>query len=352
MKNVLFWGRHGNYGPDYPRNRVIESVMRELGCGVERFLPSLSLLADVEYVLKGGERPDVIWVPCFRQRDLPAAVRYGRRQRVPVVFDPLISSYDKQVNERRKFSASSLRGRRLLAQERTLFLAADRVIADTQGHADYYHEVHGVPFDRLFVIPVGAEESLFTAHPMPMRHDGEPLELVFFGTFIGLQGVDVLAEAILQYDGPPVRWRLLGDGPLREQCRQLLQGLPNVSFEPWGPLQELPGRLVTADAILGIFGSTEKARRVIPNKVYQGLALARPVITACTPAYPLSVRADELGGFLWAESGSPGSIIAAVRRLHERRQELSSIAEAARRTYDNYFSNRVIADVLGTVLQF
>ena len=26
MKKVLIWGRYGNYGPDYPRNRVIESV--------------------------------------------------------------------------------------------------------------------------------------------------------------------------------------------------------------------------------------------------------------------------------------------------------------------------------------
>lgn len=351
MKSVLFWGRYGNYGPDYPRNRVVEAVMRELGCRVSRFLPGLSLLADVEYALRGGEKPDVIWVPCFRQRDLPAAVRYGRRAGVPVVFDPLISSYDKQVNERRKFAADSLRGRRLLAQERRLFQSADILIADTQGHADYFHEVHGVSRDRLFVIPVGAEESLFRPSALPQRAPGEPLELVFFGTFIGLQGVDVLAEAIRRYDGPPVRWRLVGEGPMLEQCKQMLQALPQVSFEPWGPLQALPGRLVTADAILGIFGSTDKARRVIPNKVYQGLALARPVITARTPAYPQVIRQGEQSGLLWAEPGDPASIVAAVKRLHERRSELPAIAEAARHTYDNHFSNRAIAYVLRTVLQ-
>ena len=75
MKSVLFWGRYGNYGPDYPRNRVVESVMSGLGCRVSRFLPSLSMLADVEYSLRGGKKPDVIWVPCFRQRDLPAGAK-------------------------------------------------------------------------------------------------------------------------------------------------------------------------------------------------------------------------------------------------------------------------------------
>ena len=45
MKKVLIWGRYGNYGPDYPRNRVIDSVLRELGCEVDRFLPTLSATA-------------------------------------------------------------------------------------------------------------------------------------------------------------------------------------------------------------------------------------------------------------------------------------------------------------------
>ena len=50
MKSVLIWGRYGNYGPDYPRNRVIESVLRELGHEVSRFLPRFSFLADWESV--------------------------------------------------------------------------------------------------------------------------------------------------------------------------------------------------------------------------------------------------------------------------------------------------------------
>lgn len=356
MKDVLIWGRHGNYGPDYPRNRVIESVLRELGCTVRRFLPALSATADLEYALRRGPRPDLVWVPCFRQRDLAAAARYARRNTLPLVFDPLISAYDKQVNEKRKFAADSPKARKLLAWESRLFNLPDWLIADTEGHADYFHATHGVPRERIRVIPVGAEEALFTPQPWPPKPADVPLELVFFGTFIGLQGVDVLSRAILQYDGPPTHWRLIGEGPMKAECERLLapltrgEGPSRVSFEGWGPLAELPGRLASADAILGIFGSSDKALRVIPNKVYQGLAIGRAVITAATPAFPAELRADEEQGLFWARPGDAGSICGAVVQLHRRRAELQALGEAARASYAAKFSNRVIAEVLRDLL--
>lgn len=352
MKKVLIWGRYGNYGPDYPRNRVIESVLRSLDCEVSRFLPALSSTADLEYALRGGARPDLIWVPCFRQRDLSAAARYARRHQLPLVFDPLISAYDKQVNEKRKFAADSAKARKLLTWESRLFKLPDWLIADTEGHADYFHVTHGVARARIRVIPVGAEEALFTRQAWPQKPVDAPLELAFFGTFIGLQGVDVLTQAILQYDGPPTHWRLIGEGPMKAECERLLAplvgtiGPSRVSFEGWGPLPELPTRLASAEAILGIFGTSDKALRVIPNKVYQGLAIGRAVITAATPAFLPQLRTDESRGLIWAQPGDPQSICKAVARLHQRRDQLPALGQAARASYEAHYSNRAIAAVL------
>jgi glycosyltransferase involved in cell wall biosynthesis len=57
-----------------------------------------------------------------------------------------------------------------------------------------------------------------------------------------------------------------------------------VKFEGWLPQHALPQRIASSDICLGIFGKTEKARRVVPHKIFQAMGMRKPVITAQTPA--------------------------------------------------------------------
>lgn len=351
---ILVWGREGNYGPDYPRNRVVFEAMRALGHEVDFFRPRLSAVADVEARLRALPVPDVVWVPCFRQRDMAAAARFARRAGVPLVFDPLISAWDKQVHERGKFAPESWRSRRLLARERAQFAGADVVVADTDGHAAFFHEQLQVPRERLVVVPVGAEEALFGVRPLRVRAAGEAPEVIFFGTFIGLHGIETVLDAIALYRGAPVRWRLLGDGPLREVCEARIAdfkaGGLDIAREGWRPLAELPARLAEGDLFLGIFGTSAKALRVIPNKVYQALALGRPVVTASTPAYPDALRADEQQGLFWCQPGDARSLADAIARATARRGEWPALAQAARRSYESHFSGSVLQQRVAAAL--
>ena len=92
------------------------------------------------------------------------------------------------------------------------------------------------------------------------------------------------AARIVAAADPNVRFTLVGGGRTLASVQAAAAGLPNVAFIERLPQAELCARIAAADVLLGIFGRTEKARRVVPNKIYQSMGMGKPVITARTPA--------------------------------------------------------------------
>lgn len=343
MKKVLWWGR---FDPDYSRNRILRTLFREQGWEVVNFFPRFSLLASLEAYLRRIEAPDLVWVPCFRQRDLAQAARWAAARQVPLVFDPLISAYDKQVLERGKLAVGSKHALSLLAWERKLFKLADMVLADTGEHARFFEDTFGVSSSKLAVVPVGAEEALFNPGVEAEAGRWDLPEILFFGSFIPLQGPEIIARAASIYSGPPVRWHFVGSGPLLDECKSIAGGLPNVTFTPWVDYGKLPGLIRRADAVLGIFGTTPKAGRVIPNKVYQALACGKPLITRRSPAYDAGFISEAGSSVGWVDAGDAEGLATAVADFVGRMDGLPAMGNAAHEAYLHHFSSRHVSDSL------
>jgi hypothetical protein len=77
------------------------------------------------------------------------------------------------------------------------------------------------------------------------------------------------------------------------------------------PESELRGYVARADVVLGVFGTSVKARGVVANKVWQGLACGRSVITQRSSA--LAPLAAVVGGSLvQTEPGCASSLAQAL----------------------------------------
>ena len=344
-KQMLWWGR---FDPAYSRNGVVRQHLAALGWSIRDFQPKFCAAGDLEAALRRLPKPDAVWVPCFRQRDMAAARRWCDSHRVPLIFDPLISAYDKQVWERFKLQDGSPAAQKLLAWERGLFAKADRVIADTPSHARFFSGTLGVQEERVSIVYVGADETLF--RPAPERAPGFPVDVLFYGSFIPLHGANTIIEAARIYQGPPVRWSLLGDGPTKPDCQKAAEGLANVFFEDRIPYAQLPARIHRADILLGVFGTTQKAGRVIANKVFQALASGRPVITRVSDAYPAETRTSEALAFV--PPGDPQSLASAVAEWVTRSEALAGRGYAASTLYNRVFSTTVIRRQLSDSLAF
>lgn len=328
---LIFWGRADL---SYSRNGVARKAMEELGWGIEDYAPGLMDSLGLGSSARLDEEARFVWVPCFRQRDMKTASRFAKKRGLPLIFDPLISAYDKQVHERRKFPEDSAKARKLLEWERGIFGLADLVIADTQAHADYYHEVLKVRRDRLAVMPVGADETMFKPSPMQPL-DGRRPRVVFFGSFIHLQGPEVIAEAATLC--PEVDWHLLGDGPMLDQAVKAAKGMDHIHFEDYPGYESLPERIADADIVMGVFSDSRKAGRVIPNKLWQAMAGGRPVISRNVEPGAFPWPDDPTGensGVLTVPPRDPQALADAVRALFASPEKLPTMGAAARRTFE------------------
>jgi glycosyltransferase involved in cell wall biosynthesis len=340
---VLYFG---TYERDYPRNAQVISALRDAGVDVlERHVPvwegrahnwraggaaaARLALAEARLFRRPEEDFDALIVGYPGHLDLTAARRVAAGR--PVLFNPLVSLYDTFVADRRRFGRRSLAGRVLKRIDRQALRGADLVVADTQANADFLAALAGLPPERTQVCFVGAEQRVFRAGWSPRP----PFEALFVGKLIPLHGLTTVLEAA-RIAGD-LRFKIIGSGQLESVLRERP---PNVEHVPWTEYERLPHELHAAGCALGVFGTSDKARRVIPNKVFQALACGVPVITGDTPgARELLVDGES------AQLVPPGdaqALAAALRRVAGDAALAARLAEGGLRAYEAHASEQVL----------
>jgi len=227
-------------------------------------------------VMSRRDRPQVVVVGYLGHFDVHLArLRFPR---ATIVLDHMVSLADT-VQDRR-LDDRGLVTRLLTWIDRAAIRAADVVVVDTEEHRSLVED----PDARVVVVPVGAptlwREAGAGATP---TEDREPLRVVFFGLYTPLQGAPTIGEAIAATPPGLVEWTMIGTGQDLEATRAAASTRTDVRWLDWLPVDELAREVAAHDVCLGIFGTTPKAQRVVPNKVYQGLAAGCAVVTSDTP---------------------------------------------------------------------
>lgn len=343
---VLYFG---TYERDYPRNAQVISCLRGAGVDVvERHVsvwersehnwsagPTAALrvaLAEARLARPQRRSFDAVIVGYPGHFDMPRARRLAGRRR-PLVFNPLVSLADTLVGDRGRWREGSITARILAAVDRRALRLADLVVADTDANGAFLAELGSIPRERVQTALVGAEERYFR----PAWRPPERFSALFVGKLIPLHGLEtILAAAEL---APEVDVRVVGSG----QLDGLLEKRPpNVSWERWIDYERLAEAYWEAGCALGIFGTSSKAARVIPNKAFQALACATPLVTADTPA-ARELLADGESALL-VPPGDPAALAAALRRLAADRELLLRLSAGGRVAYERQASEEVLGE--------
>ena len=282
-------------------------------------------------------RPDAVVVGYLGAFDIHLArLRWPRAR---LVLDQMVTLSDTIRD--RGLDGSRLLVRTLALADRAALAAADTVAVDTPAQAALVGARHR---HKVVVVPIGAPQPWFDAARPGTDRQG-PLRVVFFGLFTPLQGATVIGEAIGLLADREIHWTMIGDGQDRPGTEAGAGGGP-VTWLDWVDSDALPGVVADHDVCLGIFGTGVKARRVVPNKVYQGAAAGCAIITSDTPS-----QRDALGtAALYTPPGDAEALADAVRALADDRAALASYRQAATdRARQAFTPAGVVADLAATL---
>ena len=366
-KKVLWWGR---FDPGYSRNRVYISLFKKLGWEVDFFFVKVwPRFGDVEAFLRGLQfrtKPDLVWVPVARQRDVLAACRWAHRRGIPVIFDPMISAWDKKVLEQLKWKAEEQRAKKLLVREKKMMAAPDIVCWDTSCHVDFCAKYLDVPRERLRVLLTGTDESVFKPqeclsggveewrsggvaqspnHPITQS---PTFKVLYHGAYLPLHGTEYIVEAARMTQEEGIQWDFLGWGAYKAATEAKAAGIKNITFLEKVPYVEVPKVIAAHDVVLGVFGTTAKAARVIGNKVYECMACCRPTINEFCTGYP--PEAKDCKAIKFVPPGDAKAIADAVRAYRDDWANRDSYFAAARDFFEKHLSMAVIEKQLAGIV--
>lgn len=264
---------------------------------------------------------DVVIFPYPGVLDALIFYPFTRARRVLTLLDGFISVFDTTVSDRKLVTRVHPLARVIYWLERFAARSVDAVVVDTPVHARHLERVFDLPLNSVESVPVGVEQRVFKRTAYQPWQGDRPIEVLFFGQFIPLQGALTIVEAIrLSKISPSLKlnWTIIGEGQesIDFDTRMVEYQLDSVKRVRWVPYHQLPDYIAAADICLGIFGTSGKALAVIPNKVYQALAVGRPLLTANTPGIQsLSCLSPAIE---LVKPGDPAAILEGLEKLASR----------------------------------
>ena len=267
------------YGKDNNKTKInLQHSLSRIFLQVFRKIFS-SLLAGIQIKRFSKLDVDIIYVPYISLVPLFIYSLLNRnRKSTKIIADGLISIYDTVVNDRKLLKKHSIVAKILLLLEKRSFESAEVILVDTLSNALFYSRTLNIPANKFIQIPLFINEGIYKMGHYIKKNE---ITVLFAGGFIPLHGIETIVKAAkLLQENNKIHFKIIGDGQTAEQLATDITNQNNIRWiRKWLPQEQLATEFIEADICLGVFGETEKCRRVWPFKNYLAMATGKPIIS-------------------------------------------------------------------------
>lgn len=273
-----------------------------------------------------ARKPDVVFASSPPLPGALAAAAAARMRGAPFVLDvrdlwPAAAEALGELSNRRALAAFE-------RAERWLYRSARAVTATTRPFCRHIDQVAGSAVSAH--LPNGALDELVDAPTTPPPSDG-PFTVGYAGNFGIAQGLGIVLDAAEELRDEDVRFRLVGAGPLADDLSRERERrhLSSVQIEPGIAVSEVGAFLRGCHALLVPLRAHPLLEDFIPSKLYDAMAVGRPVLVSAAGEAAALVREHECGLEVGPEDGP--ALATAVRRLASDPQLAARMGAAGRR---------------------
>jgi colanic acid biosynthesis glycosyl transferase WcaI len=278
-------------------------------------------------------------------------------QRVPFVFE-VRDLWPESLSAVGMGEEHSLLHRILQMVAGFLYRKADRIVVVTPAFKEHLTRHWKISAAKIDIVENGVETQLFSPAPSDsairkqLTLEGK-FVVAYIGTMGMAHGLDTLIEAAtaLRSTHPTIVFLLIGEGADKDRIKALAgsRNLDNLRFVDQQPRERIPAFIRATDACLVLLKKTELFKTVIPTKMLEFMACARPVILGVDGQAREVLEAARGGIVIEPESAS--ALAEAIVRLAQDPSSCSRLGENARAYVVDHCSREQTANRYVKVLQ-
>jgi len=281
----------------------------------------------------------------------------ARAKRVPFVFE-VRDLWPESLSAVGMGNDQSLLHRVLSKVAGFLYRQSDKIVVVTPAFKDHLMKNWKVPGERISVVANGVETELFSpdkANAALKRELGVEGNFIacYIGTMGMAHGLETLLEAAaeLKNTSPQTFFLLVGDGAEKENIAARVQslGLSNVRLIDSQPRERIPAYIYASDVCLVLLKRTPVFETVIPTKMLEFMACARPVILGVEGQAKRIVAEAQAG--LCIQPENAGELAQAVVKLAGDDTLRKSLGNSGRRYVLKHFSRPQTAIIYLNMLE-
>ncbi len=229
-----------------------------------------------------------------------------------------------------------------------LYRHVDHIVSVTESFVLILEE-RGIPAAKMSVVRNGVDLEHFTPAPpnTELRHSvgagDDDMLVTYVGTVGMAHGLRHVLDAA-ELDGcAGVRFLIVGEGAEKAALKEEAEarGLDCVTFLSGQPRERVPAILASSDAVLVHLRDAPLFDSVIPSKIFEAMAMARPIILGVRGESARLVERTESG--LAVRPEDPGALLSAVEKLRTDPAMRRRLGENGRRAAEREFCRKAAA---------